>query len=135
MKPGIDGACIRMKKQLFIPVGSTILEGNLVMPEKSSSIVIFAHGSGSSRLSPRNRYVAGVLQASGLSTLLFDLLSAEEESIDSVTGELRFDIPFLSKRLNAATEWLFKDRDLKTFVAGYFGASTGAAAALIAMED
>jgi putative phosphoribosyl transferase len=122
----------KIEKHFFIQAANTPLEGDLVVPEKSTSIVIFAHGSGSSRLSPRNRYVAGVLQTSGLSTLLFDLLSPEEESIDSATGELRFNIPFLSGRLGAATEWLLKDERLKTFAAGYFGASTGAAAALTA---
>lgn len=106
--------------------GGVFLEGALAVPEKAQSIVIFAHGSGSSRHSPRNNFVAGVLRNSGLGTLLFDLLTSREDE----DYETRFDIGLLSERLAAATAWLTgheKARGLKT---GYFGASTGAAAAL-----
>jgi putative phosphoribosyl transferase len=109
----------------------TRLSGLLGVPEDASGIVVFAHGSGSSRHSPRNQMVARYLQEKGLGTLLFDLLTAEEERIDAVSGALRFDIDFLAERLVAATRWLMRlggpARPL-----GYFGSSTGAAAALIA---
>jgi dienelactone hydrolase len=100
--------------------------------QQPRGIVLFAHGSGSSRLSPRNTYVAEVLQASGFATLLFDLLTEEEERIDARTGELRFDIPFLTDRLVAATQWTLRQPGLQGLSIGYFGASTGAAAALSA---
>ncbi len=108
------------------------LEGELVIPEKATAVIAFAHGSGSSRHSPRNQYVARVLQQGGLATLLFDLLTAEEERIDDVTAELRFDISLLARRLSDATAWLKKDKDTRDLLVGYFGASTGAAAALVA---
>jgi dienelactone hydrolase len=95
-------------------------------------LILFAHGSGSSRLSPRNKYVAEVLQDSGFATLLFDLLTAEEERIDASTGELRFNIPFLTERLIAATNWMLRQPGVQGLSIGYFGASTGAAAALSA---
>lgn len=110
-----------------IPLDSIALEGDLVVPQQAKGIVIFAHGSGSSRLSPRNRFVAKALNNAGIGTLLFDLLTAEEEVVDDVTRELRFDIPFLAKRLVAVTGWLEREYPLNF---GYFGASTGAAAAL-----
>jgi len=94
--------------------------------------VAFAHGSGSSRLSPRNRYVAGVLQAGGLATLLFDLLTEAEERIDVQTRHLRFDIELLAERLAGATDWLLRQDEVAGLALGYFGASTGAAAALMA---
>ena len=87
------------ERPIRVVVGGVPLDGNLVIPKKASGIVIFAHGSGSSRNSPRNRFVAGVLQQASLATLLFDLLTAREESIDAVTAELRFDIAFLATRL------------------------------------
>jgi putative phosphoribosyl transferase len=104
----------------------------LAVPEKARSVVLFAHGAGSSRHSPRNQHVAGKLQDAGLATLLLDLLTEEEERIDLYTGRLRFDIPFLAGRLDAATGWLRDDRQTGGFDIGYFGASTGAAAALVA---
>jgi dienelactone hydrolase len=104
----------------------------LVASEEPGGIVLFAHGSGSSRLSPRNTYVAEILQDSGFATLLFDLLTEEEERIDAHTGELRFDIPFLTDRLVAATQWTLRQPGLHGLRIGYFGASTGAAAALSA---
>jgi len=118
---------------LRIPDGDAVLEGDLTLPLNASSIVIFSHGSGSSRRSPRNRFVADILQAAGLGTLLFDLLTPDEEEIDRRTGELRFDIPFLADRLPAATDWLVGRIAVGGW--GYFGASTGAAAALIAASE
>ena len=110
------------------------LTGDLVVPDGATGIVAFAHGSGSSRLSPRNRYVAEVLQAGGLATLLFDLLTPEEEEIDLRTRHLRFDIALLAERLVGATDWL-STSDVGELPLGYFGASTGAAAALIAAAE
>jgi dienelactone hydrolase len=108
------------------------LTGDLVLPAGAMGLVAFAHGSGSSRRSPRNRYVAGVLHAGGLATLLFDLLTPEEEEVDARTRHLRFDIELLAKRLVATTDWLLGQDPLAHLPLGYFGASTGAAAALIA---
>jgi putative phosphoribosyl transferase len=104
------------------------------MPEPARGIVIFAHGSGSSRHSQRNRYVASVLQAKGLGTLLMDLLTREEEALDSISGHLRFDIELLGERVIAATDWLLTLPEAHAKRVGYFGASTGAAAALVAAE-
>lgn len=115
-----------------IASGDVSLPGELAVPEGAGGIVLFAHGSGSSRLSPRNRYVAGELQAGGLATLLFDLLTPEEERIDMRTRELRFNIGLLAERLVGATDWLLQQAELAELPIGYFGASTGAAAALIA---
>jgi putative phosphoribosyl transferase len=115
-----------------IPVGPCTLEGNLVIPEGARAIVLFAHGSGSSRHSPRNRYVAGVLRAAGLATLLMDLLTPEEEAEDRYTGHLRFDVGLLAERLVAATDWLAQQPQTAVWPVGYFGASTGAGAALVA---
>jgi putative phosphoribosyl transferase len=108
------------------------LEGNLVIPDGATGIVLFAHGSGSSRHSPRNRYVAGVLQQAGLATLLIDLLTPQEETIDIRTRHLRFDIGLLASRLVGATDWLTQNPDTHNLQIGYFGASTGAGAALVA---
>jgi pimeloyl-ACP methyl ester carboxylesterase len=106
--------------------------GDLRVPTGARGLVVFAHGSGSSRLSPRNRFVAGVLGAGGLATLLMDLLTGPEEKIDRRTAELRFDIPFLAERLRAATEAARHWDETRHLPIGYFGASTGAAAALVA---
>ena len=108
------------------------LEGNLVIPHGAIRIVLFAHGSGSSRYSPRNRHVAEVLQQAGLATLLLDLLTLEEEEIDLRTRHLRFDIGLLASRLVGATDWLLQNPDTQQLKIGYFGASTGAGAALVA---
>jgi putative phosphoribosyl transferase len=97
--------------------------------------VLFAHGSGSSRHSPRNRYVAQVLHSQRIATLLFDLLTGEEESIDQYTGALRFDIPFLAARLIGATKWIMRSTETRDLKVGYFGASTGAGAALMAAAE
>jgi dienelactone hydrolase len=112
-----------------------MLEGSLSLPEQAKGIVVFAHGSGSSRHSPRNRFVAGVLQNAGFATLLMDLLTAEEEALDGRTGALRFDINLLARRLIGATWWLQDQSDTVRLPIGYFGASTGAAAALVAAAD
>ena len=117
---------------LKIPVGNVEIEGNLTLPSGAKGIVLFAHGSGSSRFSPRNQYVAKVFNKAGIGTLLFDLLTQEEEDIDMATAEYRFNIPLLAERLIGATLWLKKDPQTKNYAFGYFGASTGAAAALIA---
>ena len=109
-----------------IPAGTVTLEGELLLPPGTQGVVIFAQGSGSSRHSPRNVFVARVFQSVGLGTLLFDLLTREEE----VNYEPRFDIEFLTRRLEAATKWLIQQPQTKSLAIGYFGASTGAAAAL-----
>ena len=106
--------------------------GDLVIPDHAIGLVIFAHGSGSSRHSPRNRDVAAYLQSHGLATLLMDLLTPDEERIDNITREFRFDIPLLAQRLEGATAWARTEPAVRTLPIGYFGASTGAAAALIA---
>jgi putative phosphoribosyl transferase len=111
------------------PVG---LSGDLVVPPKATGIVLFVHGSGSSRYSPRNRYVARVLQRGGLGTLLLDLLTAAEEQVDLRTRHLRFDIGLLAGRLGEASGWLQQESAFRRLPLGYFGASTGAAAALVA---
>jgi len=115
-----------------VPAGTVTLEGNLTLPEEAQAIVLFAHGSGSSRHSPRNRYVARVLNEAKLATLLIDLLTLHEEVIDTRTAHLRFDIDLLAERLVDATDWLTQFPDTKHLPIGYFGASTGAAAALAA---
>lgn len=120
------------KEPVRIPAGKAAIEGNLVVPQGAKGIVLFAHGSGSSRFSPRNQYVASTLNEAGIATLLIDLLTEEEEEIDMRTGQLRFDIDLLAQRLMAATEWVKKNPKTKDLAVGYFGASTGAAAALIA---
>ncbi len=118
-----------------VSAGLVTLEGNLGMSKDSRGIVLFAHGSGSSRHSPRNRFVAQVLRKSGLATLLIDLLTAEEEAVDIHTAHLRFDIGLLAKRLIGATDWLVQNPETRRLRIGYFGASTGAAAALVAATE
>jgi pimeloyl-ACP methyl ester carboxylesterase len=120
---------------LAIDVGGVTLQGDLALPPDATGLVVFAHGSGSSRHSPRNRHVAGQLQSAGLGTLLFDLLTLREEAIDERTAELRFDIELLAGRLVSVTDWLALDDRTKGLSIGYFGASTGAAAALIAAAE
>jgi dienelactone hydrolase len=118
-----------------IEAGSVLLEGNLSLPEGARGIVLFAHGSGSSRLSPRNRHVAKLLNQARLATLLVDLLSPEEEAVDLRTAQLRFNIGLLAERLVGITDWLVKEPDAQPLRIGYFGASTGAAAALVAAAE
>lgn len=115
-----------------VSAGETVLEGYLSMPGNAEGIVIFAHGSGSSRDSPRNQYVARILQQNNLGTLLFDLLTPLEEQEEMFTRHLRFNIEFLAERLVGATEWIMDNDRTRRLPIGYFGASTGAAAALIA---
>ncbi len=119
------------EKQVKIPVDSMKLDGILTIPKGAAALVIFAHGSGSSRLSPRNRSVAGVLLKAGMGTLLFDLLTAKEDEV----YENRFDIPLLTGRLKAATLWVRGQPETARLQAGYFGASTGTAVALCAAAD
>lgn len=113
------------------PDGGT-LAGDLVAPDSPAGVVVFAHGSGSSRLSPRNRMVAAALQQRGFATLLVDLLTPDEEAVDVRTGQLRFDIELLAERLSTAASWVRGQPSTTTPPIGYFGASTGAAAALVA---
>jgi len=117
--------------EVKIPVGNLVLVGNLAVPRGALGIVLFAHGSGSSRLSPRNQFVAKEFNTAKIGTLLFDLLTGEEEERDMFTAEYRFNIRLLAERLVGATEWAQKSQQTKGFAFGYFGASTGAAAALI----
>jgi len=111
------------------------LEGNLNIPDNPRGVVLFVHGSGSSRFSPRNQYVAQVLYKAGFATLLIDLLTAQEEEVDRHTAHLRFDIGLLSRRVVGATNWLSVNPLTSMLKIGYFGASTGAAAALVAATE
>lgn len=116
--------------EVGIETGGVTLPGSLMVPAGATGVVAFAHGSGSSRFSPRNLGVSALLNAAGLGTLLFDLLTARESRIDDVTRELRFDIPLLSARLTGAVDWLHTSSTTARLPIGLFGASTGAAAAL-----
>lgn len=118
-----------------IPEGRVAVEGDLRLPENAGGLIVFAHGSGSSRFSSRNRQVAEALDAAGFATLLLDLLTREEDTVDARTREFRFDIPRLARRVRAAAEWTRLQPTLRTLPLGYFGASTGAAAALIAAAE
>jgi putative phosphoribosyl transferase len=121
-----------MTRTVSVAGAGATLAGDLTIPPGATSIVLFAHGSGSSRLSPRNRRVAARLHAGGFATLLFALLTPEEEALDEATGHLRFDVELLAKRLVGATDWLGSQPETRELRVGYFGASTGAAAAVIA---
>lgn len=123
------------ERVVWVPVGPVTLEGDLGIPEGAKGIVVFAHGSGSSRRSPRNRFVAQTLRQGGLATLLFDLLTQEEEVMDMWSGHLRFNIGLLADRLVGVTDWVIRNQDTQKLRIGYFGASTGAAAALVAAAD
>jgi dienelactone hydrolase len=118
-----------------IPADGVVLDGDLTVPPDAHGIVVFAHGSGSGRFSPRNRAVANVLVQAGLATLLMDLLTAEEEAVDLRTRHLRFDVGLLGRRVIATIEWLAADATVTALPVGCFGASTGAAAALIAAAE
>jgi putative phosphoribosyl transferase len=124
-----------MKKSVVIPLPEAPLHGDLTLPIHSRGLVIFAHGSGSSRHSPRNRFVAEQINAAGLGTLLMDLLTQDEERIDEVTRELRFDIGLLARRVAQVVEWARDQAELVHAKIGLFGSSTGAAAALVAAAD
>jgi pimeloyl-ACP methyl ester carboxylesterase len=121
-----------VQQSLRIPAAGVALDADMVVPQPARGLVLFAHGSGSSRHSSRNRHVAGELQAAGLATVLADLLTPEEEQVDVRTGALRFDIDLLSGRVAALTDWLVEQERLADLGVGLFGASTGAAAALVA---
>jgi putative phosphoribosyl transferase len=118
-----------------IPAGRAVLSGNLTIPENAMALVLFAHGSGSSRLSPRNQFVARTLNRAGLGTLLFDLLTPEEEALDIYTREHRFNIGLLAERLVHATNWARQQKETRDQRIGYFGSSTGGAAALVAAAE
>jgi putative phosphoribosyl transferase len=128
-------ARVAVREEIQIPLAGVGLAANLTVPAQPRGLVIFAHGSGSSRHSPRNRYVADVLHEYGLATLLADLLTSDEELVDQVTGHLRFNIPLLAGRLTGIAQWAWEEAQLRSLPCGYFGASTGAAAALIAAAD
>jgi putative phosphoribosyl transferase len=117
-------------RSVALDTGTAQLEGDLAIPEGAHGLVVFVHGSGSSRHSPRNRSVAGQLQGARLGTLLFDLLTPQEEAVDEHTRALRFDIGLLTERLTGALDWLRQDRSVARLPVGLFGASTGVAAAL-----
>jgi dienelactone hydrolase len=123
------------EQTVAVTAGPITLEGNLVVPAGAQAVVLFAHGSGSSRHSPRNRFVAQVLQQGRLATLLVDLLTAEEEAVDLRTAHLRFNIGLLAERLVGATEWLAQRPATRGLRVGYFGASTGGGAALVAAAN
>jgi putative phosphoribosyl transferase len=125
----------RFEEAVKIETPQGQIEGIMAVPPEAQGAVIFAHGSGSGRLSPRNQFVAGALQESGLATLLVDLLTSEEERRDRVTTEHRFDIRLLADRLINATDWLAVNYAQHEFQLGFFGASTGAAAALVAAAE
>jgi len=118
-----------------IPSGGAVLEGELNVPVGAQGVVLFAHGSGSSRHSPRNQFVARTIRQAGTGTLLFDLLTREEESVDIHTRHLRFDIGLLARRLADATDWIKREADLWHLRVGFFGASTGGGAALVAAAE
>src|SRR5437868_7156827 len=123
------------QREISIPVEKGAIAGTLAVPPNALSIVIFAHGSGSSRLSPRNQFVAEALQQAGIATLLMDLLTPAEDSVDEFTAEHRFNIGLLASRVVLATDWVVDQPDWAEFNVGYFGASTGAAAALVAAAE
>jgi putative phosphoribosyl transferase len=124
-----------MTRAVEIDLDEAVLRGDLTLPPGAEGLVIFAHGSGSSRLSPRNRFVAGVMNREGLGTLLMDLLTEDEESVDDVTRELRFDIDLLGRRVARVVEWARGRPELSGLAVGLFGSSTGAAAALVAAAE
>ena len=121
--------------EVQIQAGPAVLSGNLTIPDGGIALVLFAHGSGSSRQSPRNQFVARTLNDAGLATLLFDSLTAEEEAIDMHTREHRFNIGLLAERLVYATRWAKQQKQTRDLRVGYFGSSTGGAAALVAAEE
>jgi dienelactone hydrolase len=121
--------------EVRIPAGRAMLEGNLTLVDQTKTLVLFAHGSGSSRHSPRNQFVARTLNGAGLATLLFDLLTPDEESVDLYTREHRFDIGLLAERLVYATKWAKQQKETANLRIGYFGSSTGGGAALVAAAE
>jgi dienelactone hydrolase len=121
--------------EVQIPAGHAVLSGSLTIPENAVALVLFAHGSGSSRHSPRNQFVARTLTHAGLGTLLFDLLTPEEEALDIYTREHRFNISLLAERLVSSTKWTMQQQETRDLRIGYFGSSTGGAAALVAAAE
>src|SRR5713226_8622310 len=121
--------------EVRIPAGRAMLDGNLTIADQTKALILFAHGSGSSRHSPRNQFVARTLNEAGLATLLFDLLTPEEESVDLYTREHRFDISLLAERLVHATKWTKQQKKISDLRIGYFGSSTGGGAALVAAAE
>ena len=140
-RPSIPRECevadrdLDVEQEVRLPVDGATLIGDLGLPANARAVVLFAHGSGSSRHSRRNRAVARVLRESGLATLLIDLLTRREEAEDAVTGHLRFDIGLLARRLIAVTDWLREEPATGRLPVGYFGASTGGGAALVAAAE
>jgi pimeloyl-ACP methyl ester carboxylesterase len=124
-----------LENLVSVRAGEVLLEGSLGVPPRARGVILFAHGSGSSRHSPRNRFVAQALRQAKFATLLLDLLTPREAALDEQTARLRFDIALLAKRLISATDWLAQDRQTAELAVGYFGASTGAAAALVAAAE
>jgi dienelactone hydrolase len=124
-----------ISREIWVSVDSIKLPGELSVPGRAEGLVLFAHGSGSDRHSPRNQYMARVIREAGVGTLLFDLLTREEERIDLQTRYLRFDIDLLARRLVGATEWVKKQKETALLRVGYFGASTGGGAALVAAAE
>lgn len=135
MKPVMKLELQEIEHEVSIISGNVSLEGILGLPKDAREIVLFAHGSGSSHHSPRNQYVSRVLQSGGIATLLFDLLTHDEETADRATGQHRFDIHLLTNRLMGATHWVLNQPETRGLRIGYFGASTGAAAALAAASQ
>jgi putative phosphoribosyl transferase len=133
--PGGVAADGGLRRSVEVPAPPVRLPGDLTVPAGAAGVVLFAHGSGSSRHSPRNRQVAAALQAGGFGTLLLDLLTGDEEQVDARTRELRFDIGLLAGRLTAAADWLAGDGETAALPTALFGASTGAAAALVTAAD
>src|SRR5947207_10454936 len=121
--------------EVQVPAGCAVLSGNLTIPENAMALVLFAHGSGSSRHSPRNQFVARTINRAGLGTLLFDLLTPEEEALDIYTREHRFNISLLAERLVHATKWVRQQEETRDLPIGYFGSSTGGGAALVAAAE
>jgi len=126
---------MQINRTVQITIKEGVLSGDLKLPEATNAMVLFAHGSGSSRLSPRNKFVAEQFNKAGFGTFLMDLLTEKEEAIDNFTRHLRFDIPLLARRLGLAIEWLRATSETSSFSIGLFGASTGSAAGIIAAAE
>jgi putative phosphoribosyl transferase len=128
-------SALRSARPVHVDVGAGVLAGDLAVPDHAGGLVVFAHGSGSSRFSPRNRHVADTLHQHGLATLLIDLLTEREEEADEQTGHLRFDVRLLAERLVAMCGWAHREAALRDLQIGFFGASTGGGAALVAAAE